>query len=234
MFSALTMNLDPLKTPGSAATPILRDVLDPWRDTSIKCPPCGHVSAGKDLVHGDLHDTFFEMLCPHCNELAAMIVRPHVDELLAAREQLPEDVRAEVDNFAAACHQWHEAKLHREDQLPDLEADHIVLFWDEVGREILIRFGERVIYQGPGSWEYYGYFIDGCKVLRRKYGDRLYDVIPTERAFTSLWGDKLQSPQWTDEMRRRLRRASRIESWEGRMPPDPKGTWESYVPSPWD
>ena len=99
--------------------------------------------------------------------------------------------------------------------LPEIAADHIVLIWDQdlATHEIVIRFGEREIHRESADWEYYDYFMESCKTLRRKYGNRLYDVVPTERTYQSLWGDKLSAPEMIEEFRKRLRMASRIEDW---------------------
>ena len=114
---------------------------------------------------------------------------------------------------------------------------HIVLVWDadyngdettELNTEIVIRCGEREIYRGPSSWEYYEYFTDACKVLRRKYGDRLHDVIPTERTLNAMWGDKLRAPDIVDAMRERIRNTSRITNWTSRQM-DPRDSCETYT-----
>ena len=132
---------------------------------------------------------------------------------------LPPDTREEVFAFAGQSTQWQMEKIHRIEQLPGIDLDHIVLIWDadDGGQErskqpaqIVIRCGEREIYRGAASWGYYAYFIDACKVLRRKYGNRLHDVIPTERAWSALWGDEIKAPEIVEGMRERLRKASRI------------------------
>ena len=43
------------------------------------------------------------------------------------------------------------------------------------------------------------------EVIRRGYGKRLVDLIPTEKSWTYLWGDRLSSPTFTDGVRRWLR-----------------------------
>lgn len=108
------------------------------------------------------------------------------------------------------------------DHLPDITADHIVIIWDQdlESHEIVLRFGEREICREPAGWEYYESFMESCKVMRRKYGKRLYDVVPTERTYQSLWGDKLSAPEMIEEFRKRLRNASRIEDWTSGDGPD--------------
>lgn len=144
--------------------------------------------------------------------------------------EIPGERHAEILAFAESCRQWHATKLHREDQLPDIAAGHIVLVWDEdhATEEIVVHCGEREIWRGPTSWEYYDYFIEACKVLRRKYGDRLHDVVPTERTFQGLWGDRLSAPRKVDEMRRRLRENSRIGNWT-KHPVRPDDSWEDFT-----
>ena len=208
----------------------LRDQIDRWEEMSFHCDHCGADATGSQLGSGEIHDTFFEKTCPRCGEMVAMITRPHISELLTNLDRIPGERHAEILAFAESCRQWHAAKLHREEQLPDIAADHLVLVWDEdhATSEIEVRCGEREIYRGPTSWEYYDYFIEACKVLRRKYGDRLHDVVPTERTFQGLWGDRLSAPCKVDEMRRRPRENSRIGNWT-KHPVPPGDSWEAYT-----
>lgn len=213
----------------------LRDVLDPWQDMLYRCANCGRETLGKDLISGDLHETFFTRECPACGNNVVLIEIPHVTEMVANLENLPLETREEVIAFAKQCTQWQREKIHSIEQLPEIDLDHIVLIWDadyegnessEKYARIVIRCGDREIYRGPSSWEYYDYFIDACKVLRQKYGDRLHDVIPTERTLTALWGDKLNAPYIVDVMRKYIRKASRIGNWT-KLPIDPCNSWES-------
>ena len=213
----------------------LRDVLDPWQDLLYRCPHCGLETPGKDLAPGDLHDTFFSRDCPACGNSVVCIERPLVNDLLANIDNLSPEIQGEVRSFAEQCAKWQKEKLHSVEQLPDIALDHIVLVWDadykgdettELNTEIVIRCGEREIYRGPSSWEYYDYFIDACKVLRRKYGNRLYDVIPTERTFNAIWGDKLRAPDIVDAFRERIRKTSRIGTWASR-PIAPCDCWDT-------
>jgi hypothetical protein len=67
------------------------------------------------------------------------------------------------------------------DQLPEIDADYIVLLWDADPNknEIIIRHGEREIIRHRAGWEYWRYFIRACGILKTKYGYRLIDVVPT-------------------------------------------------------
>lgn len=95
------------------------------------------------------------------------------------RLPLPLETRGEVVAFEKQCAQWQKEKLHCVEQLPEIDIDHIVLVWDadyegheisELYARIVIRCGEREIYRGPSSWEYYDYFIDACKVTMTPLG----------------------------------------------------------------
>ncbi len=212
----------------------LRDVLDPWQDLLCRCPHCGQETLGKDLHLGDVHETLFSRDCPACGNTVVTIERPLVNDMLANIDNLSPEIQEEVRSFAEQCAQWQKTKLHCVEQLPEIALDHIVLVWDadyhgddttEWNTEIVIRCGEREIYRGPSSWEYYDYFTDACKVLRCKYGDRLHDVIPTERTFNAIWGDKLRAPEIVDALRERIRKTSRIGSWPSR-PIAPCDSWD--------
>ena len=119
--------------------------------------------------------------------------------------------------------------LRTVDQLPDLDIDPVIVVFDEeppMG-DIILRCGEREIHREPASWEYYPDFLRIAKVLRWKYGDRLHDVIPTQRAGPGLWGDQLRAPEIIDGMRERIRLASRIENWWN-SEPVPDCFWRDY------
>jgi hypothetical protein len=227
-----TNNEPKLYTGGS-----LRDVLDPWQDMLFRCAHCRQETPGKDLITGELHETFFTCECPACGNNVVLIELPHVTDMLANLDNLPLETRAEVIAFAKRCARWEKEKIHCIEQLPEIDLDHIVLIWDadyegheysELYARIVIRCGEREIYRGPSSWEYYDYFIDACKVLRQKYGNRLHDVIPTERTLNAMWGDKLRAPGIVKGMRECIRKASRIGNWTG-LPIDPRNSWENYT-----
>lgn len=210
-------------------TPTFLAGIDPWEDMAFECRGCGRKLAGRDLEMAEMFRDLAEMACPDCGRLVALASFPTAREVAANLHRMPPERRREAEAFLARCADWHRRNLHDPDQLPDIAADHIVLVWDETDRpargDIVVRFGDREIYRGPTSWEYYDYFIEACKVLRRKYGNRLYDVIPTERAHCGLWGDRLSAPARTDGIRRRIREASRIRNCKI----DPADSWENYT-----
>jgi len=202
----------------------------------FRCENCGLESLGKDLDPGDLHQSFFTKECPDCAHNVVSIALPHVTEMLETLDDPPPTTREDVFAFAGQSTQWQKEKLYRIEQLPAIDLDHIVLIWDaddegqersEPNAQIIIRCGEREIYRGSASWGYYAYFIDACKVLRRKYGNRLHDVIPTERTLSVLWGDEIRAPEIVEGIRERIRKASRIENWT-HLPIDPCQSWENY------
>jgi len=200
--------------------------IDPWEEMTFRCVGCGESRIGRDLFP-EIFKELMEMRCPNCGKPVILVSFPTAAEVAANLDRISPQKRREAEAFLAGCAEWHRNKLHSPEQLPDIAADHIVLLWDETDRpahgDIVIRFGDREIYRGPTSWEYCGYFIEACKVLRRKYGNRLYDVIPTEWAHCGLWGDRLSAPKITDGMRRRIRAASRIQDHKI----DPSDSWEN-------
>ncbi len=222
------------ETPIRYAGQLLRDLLNPWKEMLFTCRHCGRETIGSQLVVGDFNEGGFNLDCTGCHRLVACVSHPHINEVLDHSGELPPDVLAEAREFAKGYAKFQKSKLLRPSQLPEIELDHIVLIWDarylpedhnEI--EIIIRCGEREIYRGPGFWECYDYFISACKVLRKKYGDRLYDVIPTERTYFYLWGDRLSAPCYVNEMRKRLRAASRIQNYSHSEIP-PHESWETY------
>jgi hypothetical protein len=212
----------------------LRDQIDPWREMLFHCAKCGMETTGDQLVLGEYYGEGFNLQCTGCHHLVACVTHPLVSEVLKHKGELPPEVLSDAREFAKGYAHYQKAKLTRPKQLPEIELDHIVLIWDarylpEDHNEIefIIRCGEREIFRGPGCWECYDYFISACKVLRNKYGNRLYDVIPTERTYFYMWGDRLSAPCYMEEMRKRIRAASRIKNYSNVEIP-PNESWETY------
>jgi hypothetical protein len=220
--------------PTRYAGQILRDTIDAWQKMVFTCKHCGRETTGEQLIIGEFSDTGFTLDCCDCHHHVGRVSHPMISEVLKHSGELPPEVLAEAREFAKGYRNFHKTKLHRLNQLPEIDLDHIVLIWDSRylpedhnSIEIIIRCGEREIYRGSGFWEYYDYFISACKVLRQKYGDRLYDVIPTERTYFYLWGDRLSSPVYVKEMRKRIRDASKIVNWSHKVI-HPNESWENY------
>ena len=102
---------------------------------------------------------------------------------------------------------WRAGLLRSPEQLPDLSGDQIILFWDadQDTQEIIIRTEDQVIWRQQLGFEHYDFFVDALKILKKKYGRALVDVIPTERAQLYLWGDRLSAPEICEKARRKLR-----------------------------
>ena len=69
----------------------------------------------------------------------------------------------------------------------------------------MLRWGDEVLWREPAFWEDYETFLTVADVLRRKYGPRLKDVVPSGSAESNMWGDRLSAPSWIEEARRRVR-----------------------------
>ena len=100
------------------------------------------------------------------------------------------------------CLAFWAVALTRPEQLPDIPSDDdLYLTWDadySEGKDqpgTVIRNGDQVLFSEPAAWEAIGdHCRDGryegiCKILKAKYGDRVRDLVPTERSWIWLYGD---------------------------------------------
>ena len=98
-----------------------------------------------------------------------------------------------------------------------MTAFEITWDWEDAGRDwedvvrgewgdwYVLRWGDEVLWREPAFWEDYETFLTVADVLRRKYGPRLKDVVPSGSAESNMWADRLSAPSWIEEARRRVR-----------------------------
>lgn len=74
-------------------------------------------------------------------------------------------------------------------QLPDLSGEPLILTWDQIDADSIIRHGNTIVWREKTGWEVYERFEEIAVVLKHKYGDRLIDLVPTQRSLYALYGD---------------------------------------------
>jgi len=203
--------------------------IDKWKEMDFTCKRCAWIGLGEELQHGEMFKECSELLCPRCEEVIRILAFPMASELLANSASLDPKTLESAQKLQAAHLSWKQQRLHRLDQLPGIDAKFIVLLWDQDWDNSVIRilFGDREIFRQPLDYEYADYFVHACRILKKKYGYRLLDVIPTPHAKTYLWGDCLGASGTTTEMRRLIGRddqseypgyksetVSRIQEWK--------------------
>jgi hypothetical protein len=71
-------------------------------------------------------------------------------------------------------------------------------------RRTIILYGDRVLFSEPALWEGYERFEEICKIVRDKYGKNVTDLVPTSASEMYLYGDVLSSPDFVNNVRRKV------------------------------
>jgi ankyrin repeat protein len=74
-------------------------------------------------------------------------------------------------------------------QLPELSGETLILAWDQIDAESSICHGNTIVWRERTGWEVYERFEEIAVVLKHRYGDRLIDLVPTQRSLYALYGD---------------------------------------------
>jgi hypothetical protein len=150
-----------------------------------------------------------ELKCPKCDERLDLVMFPTIEEGIAAAPNLTAEEREDNAAISRGRMELEALKLKTPDQLPDIVDATIVLTWDCVGEEgdcrTEIRHGSRAIWREPAVFEGYERFEEVLAILRQRYGDRLYDLVPTRASYLYLLGDSLSAEDKVERHRKSLR-----------------------------
>lgn len=184
-----------------------------WMDQLHPCNNCGWLGPGKSAELLEAFGECAEYACPNCHEKIGVVAFPTRTEALSDPRADPTDKKVAQTQLT----RWkqHEAtKLKLPAQLPDIASHSILLLWDEDGDDwhsdnVLIRYGDRVIWKEMTFYENYLRFDQIVAILRQKYGSALMDLVPTRRSWLYLYGDKLSASSSVDATRKEIRDAYR-------------------------
>lgn len=190
---------------------------DDWRERRWQCGNCGWQGPGSELQTGEMFRELMEMECPGCGQRLLIVSYPTLAESRANWSKLSEGERAEVAAIELFNRRFESASLKAPNQLPELEGDELVLDWDfaetsrgtageyPTNRETVIRHRQFEVWREPALWEGYERFIEVLGMLRKRYGARLKDLVPTAASELFLYGDRLASPGLVQKARDTLR-----------------------------
>ena len=185
---------------------------DDWKSTVLECPRCRW--KGKfDQGRVELYDSLMDSSCPQCSWLDAPILAivsyPTIQESEQHWPELTEEERRHVTTRTQFLARWDATCLKAPEQLPELDARDLIVVWDcvkEAAEHItVLRHRDTEIWREPALYEGYERFREIVLILRRKYGERLADVIPTEASELYLYGDKLSAPEHVQATLKSLR-----------------------------
>lgn len=182
-----------------------------WKTEALHCDVCGWVGTFEQCLT-ELYSALIDCHCPQCSDgthtMLAIVSLPTLEEAVEKRDQLPPEEQEHLDQTLAFRHRFAALKLKNPHLLPAIDAPSFVLHWDiegkESGRETVIRHGERIIAREPALFEGLHRYIQVAKLLRKRYGAALRDLVPTEASHLYLWGDDLRAPETIDEARRKI------------------------------
>jgi hypothetical protein len=177
-----------------------------WQSVELKCPLghwAGTFKQGAVSYHRDLMDCSCPICDPMSNSILAIVNYPTLDEM---RRSGDESAIARAERIEDFQRTFSDGKLKDKDQLPTLDPAPFTLIWDFVDvndeRFTVIRYEDLALFSEPALWEGYERFAAVCKIVRKKYGSRVKDLVPSLGSELYLYGDALWSPDFVASIRR--------------------------------
>lgn len=176
-----------------------------WGNESTTCKHCGWEGILK-LAGKEYFNDYLELLCPSCCEIMGVVSYPTIEESEANWDKLDSLEKMEVLAHKQFLDDWAASKLKDESQLPDIESDSITLLWDqeEIDKKewTVLRYGNQEVFRELACYDGFLRFEEVVKILKKKYGPRLHDVIPSKKSMIYLYGDRLYSPDYVENVRK--------------------------------
>lgn len=170
-----------------------------WRQSPLRCEQCGWEGPLNSRTMGTYRD-LQDFECPSCEKILAIVAYPTDDEIRNAAAAGNQEAAGELTSLMARDEReerFTASKLSRPDQLPDLEGDVLEFAWDFEEEDdeawVIIRCGERTIWQELAHWEDIPRFNEVKDLLRSKYGTRFRSMKPTPAAKLYLFGDNISA-----------------------------------------
>ena len=179
-----------------------------WRDDVYTCHACGWEGAGGQCRQGEVYRELYEICCPSCGGKVGLVLFPTTEESRQNWDKVSDEDKRAVERVEAHRKDFAARSLKSPQQLPDIEGDDLVFTWDiedgARGGDTLIKYGGEIIWREPAFYEGYERFAEVARLLRRKYGARLQDLVPTRKSQLYLYGDRLSAPEEVKKVRRSL------------------------------
>jgi hypothetical protein len=176
-----------------------------WQEKECGCTDCDWKGTLADCGRGGLHrGLYMELYCPECSELADLLILPEEKKCAGASEGLTEEQLKARKEDEEAKRAYLALCLQSPDQLPALPDGELILTWDQVEGETVILGKESVIWREPVAYEGFERFERIARIAKEKYGERLKDMIPTDRSKLFLYGDFFPSIAYLGKVRREL------------------------------
>jgi hypothetical protein len=178
-----------------------------WKEHQYQCSECSWQGKGELCRQGEMFREWFEICCPNCHAKIGTVMFPTFAESREHWDKVSDADKKAVEIGEALQKDFADRRLSSPDQLPDLDGDDLILVWDTEkpeGGDVLIKYGERVIWRETGFYENYERFVEMVALLLQKYGDRLQDLVPTRKSQLYLYGDSLSASDKVEKARKSL------------------------------
>ena len=192
-----------------------------YKKYHFKCRKCDWEGLGSEtVVVGDVINV--EVIgCPKCRQMIEFIPFPTSHEVLQyGTKEDKKRAQGWIEDEKKRKAKWDARwKAHPDlkspDQLPDIDADEIVISLREEGigktntkddiwenAFLVFYWGEREIWRVPAWFEYYNSYLSWGEILKEKYGERLVDFETKETV--DLGGDSFSAFKKVREFRESL------------------------------
>ena len=178
---------------------------DDWKVQSQTCRDCGWQGTGEDATFGDIYATFGEVLCPRCNAILFVLAWPTTEESRQNWDKLDDAGKRQVIRRETRDQDIARRSLKAPENLPELDGEELIFGWDQQGDDMLITYGDQIIWRKPVFYEGSDRFAEVAEILRQKYGDRLRDLVPSEQSKLYLYGDWTYTVTKVEQIIQRLR-----------------------------
>jgi len=176
-----------------------------WMKKEYTCNSCSWSGTGGDSARGLLYrGKFLELTCPTCSASLDVLILPAEKGCAHSLEGLSEEQLKAKEEADEQERQYLEKCLTSIDQLPNLTDGDISLSWDMEEDQTQIRNGKSVIWSEPVAYEGFDRFEQIALILKEKYGNRLKDLVPTDRSKLYLYGDYEPSLAFIVKLRKDL------------------------------
>lgn len=173
----------------------MADYYGTWKEDVYVCDKCGWEGTGEQCKQGEMFKDLYEINCPSCNNKIDVVLYPTIEESRVNWDKVSEADKRMIEAREQFIKEVEAKSLNSTDELPDVEGDSLVFVWDFIwdDYQTIIRYGDKVIWREPAFYEGYERFAEVAEILKKKYGDRLKDLAPTQRSYNALLGDYLSA-----------------------------------------
>jgi len=178
-----------------------------YEELDFSCKKCDWSGTGKEASEGDGFSDGFPILCPKCRAYIEWI------DVMVSHEDImtygSEEQKARELKRIAFINRIRTTELRSPDQLPDIDADEIIITLQEIESTeadsddyIVLYWNEQELWRGIRSFEYYDRYLAFGEILKEKYGKRLIDFEAELTVY--LGGDSLSAFRKVREFRKSL------------------------------